>query len=750
MFDRLSRGITRHPWAFVIAWLMVLAVAAAGTFWGFGQGGLFERLKNSESMVQGSEADRVATEVAGGDQGENVTLVIKGLDLKDQMQVMELMKFQTEHRDDLKVEGVETVMDAFMFPDLQQDPRAQALLSAEADGYVTVITMDHNLNDDEEKATHERLDGAINTFTAELRDVVDDAEVYTLSTKIIGDEIIGQVQNDLVRGEAIGLPVALLLLVIVFGGLLAAGLPLIGAIISIVAGMAALWGMTFVMGIDSFLLNVISIIGLALSIDYGLLVVSRYREEASERLAEAGYDAKNRHLPGRRETKSIVREAARSTILTAGRTVSFSALTIAFSLTGLLIMQSSILKTVALGGIIVTLLAVFTAVTLVPAIIVLLGVHMLKPSVLSRIPGLRKVASGVGDVATDHGFFSKLAAWVHRHPFMVMLVITVILGVMASPLGNLRLRSNMVEYMPKGSSVEQAYNTLQDDYLALATPTITVIADAPAQETADLVTYLQEMDDVTYVSMPTPSPEDDNRTVISLRADLDDQVGDRATEMVEEIRAHDAGYEVLVGGPAALQLDFKESIIDDAPKAAGIIITAVFVLLFLMTGSLIVPIKALIINVFSLAASLGATVWIFEFGHFGMPKVHGLEAFIVVCMAAFGFGLAMDYEVFLLARIKEYWDAGFSNDEAVERGLQRSGRIITSAAAIIIAVFLGFVAGDMLAIKQIGVALAITVVTDATLVRMLLVPATMTVLGKWNWWAPKPLKAIYRKFKIVH
>ena len=172
--------------------------------------------------------------------------------------------------------------------------------------------------------------------------------------------------------------------------------------------------------------------------------------------------------------------------------------------------------------------------------------------------------------------------------------------------------------------------------------------------------------------------------------------------------------------------------------------------MFLMTGSAIVPIKALIINVFSLVASLGTTAWLFENGHLGLPQVEGMETFVVACALAFGFGLAMDYEVFLLARIKEYWDAGYDNEMAVERGLQRSGRIITSAAAIIIAVFLGFVAGEMLAIKQVGVALAIVVVTDATLVRMLLVPATMTILGKWNWWAPKWMTRLYQRFGIVH
>lgn len=219
------------------------------------------------------------------------------------------------------------------------------------------------------------------------------------------------------------------------------------------------------------------------------------------------------------------------------------------------------------------------------------------------------------------------------------------------------------------------------------------------------------------------------------------------TDAVEQIRATPVGYERWVGGTAARQIDFIDSMAERAPWAIAIVVVAVFVLLLGMTGSLVVPLKALIINTFSLIASLGATSWLFEHGYLGLPQTPGMQTFIVACLVAFGFGLAMDYEVFLLARICEYWEAGHDNDDAVARGLQRSGRIITSAAAIIIAVFLGFVSGDMISIKEIGVGLAIMVAADATLVRLLLVPATMTVLGRWNWWAPAPVRRVYERLR---
>ena len=750
MFSKLGGGVTRHPWIFISGWLVALVVALMGTFWGFGHGGLFDRLSNSESMINHGEAWEVQQAISSEGSGESVMLIIKGLDLTDPAEVGQVQLLMTQERSNLEVDGVASVVDPFLFPDPGQNPQAQALFSSQSDGFITAITLEEGLSDSELDDAHEALDAAIADFRTELVNEVPDSSVSVFSTRLVGEEIIGQVQQDLVTGETIGLPVALLLLIIVFGGLIAAGLPLIGALVSIVCGMALLWVLTFFIGIDSFLLNVVSIIGLALSIDYGLLIVSRYREEITARLTDNGYPADLSVRPGRRESKTLVREAVRGTVISAGRTVSFSALTIAFAISGLLVMDSPILKTVGAGGMIVTILAVMTAVTLVPSLLTLLGVKLLKPSVITKIPVIRSLTRAVGDASSDHGFFSRLAARVHAHPWIVMLLVSAILATMAYPITTLRLRSNFSDYIPAGSEVGVAYDTIQADYPALATPTVIVLAEAEPAETADLYEFLSSREDVTFVSPPTALPDDSGVTRMNVILDTDDAVGAAAVDLVREIRDHDAGFELRVGGPAALQIDFTQSIIDDAPLALSIVVIAVFVLMFLMTGSLIVPVKALIINAFSLVASLGATTWIFDNGHFGMPVTHGLETFIVACMVAFGFGLAMDYEVFLLARIKEFWDLGYTNDEAVERGLQRSGRIITSAAAIIVAVFIGFIAGDMLAIKQIGVALAITVITDATLVRMLLVPATMTVLGKWNWWAPKPLKWVYERFKIVH
>jgi len=747
MFTWLGRAVTRHPLVFIVGWVLICVLAAGGVLWGYGHGDLFERMENSQSLVSDSESDTVNRLTALAQEGEQSTIVVEGVAFQDQAGA--LSQFMAQQRADFTdIPQVASELDPFVLADLTS-AQAQALMSSAGDGFVAVVTLKPDLSEDEVKAGEAAVSAATDQFNAALGQQFPGAQASQVATHLMYDALSDQVQHDLVRGESIGLPVALILMIVVFGGLLAAGLPLLGAVLAIVIGLGAVWLMTFGLTIDSFILNVISIIGMALSIDYGLLMVSRYREEIGDVLHQAGYPADGSRLPDKAELKELVRQAVIGTIRTAGRTVSFSALTIACALIGLVFMKSSILKTIAGCGAAVTLLAVLMAITVVPALITVAGPILVRPSVTSRLPGLKQLTKAVGDTASDRGAFSLLAHRVHARPWTVIVVVVIILGVMAAPLGSLKTRTNFLDYVPSDSAVAQAYAVVQRDYPALETPAIIVIADTAPEDTADLVTHIKTLPDVNYVAQPTPLPADPSRTLINVTL-TSDSVGSVATDDMLDLRDYDPGYTILVGGPAALQHDFLQSIIDDAPWSALVIVAAVFILLFLMTGSLIVPIKALIINSFSLLASLGTTSWIFEHGYLGMPREEGLVTFIVVCGVAFGFGLAMDYEVFLLARIKEFWDTGETNDLAVEHGLQRSGRIITSAAAIIVAVFIGFTFGDMVAIKQIGVSLAITVITDATLVRLLLVPATMTILGKWNWWAPRPLRRLYSRWHLVH
>ena len=788
-----------------MAWLAVLAICGVTAVWGFGQGSIFERMKSSESMVPGSESDDVYMATTSG-QGEALSIVVKGADpVADAEQIdTVLSEFEAGV---LNVDGVEEILDPVMvgtmykqeteaaiadavagavqqatkeaeaategLPQAQRDAAiqqavadaeaqareaataeaaktpnpAQAFYSDKGDGFATIVKFKADLTDSQQDASYAEVMKHVETFKASLAKEIPAANATMTSNAEVHDEIMEMVASDLVRGESIGMPIALLLLVIVFGGLMAAGLPMVGAMTSIGVGMGALWALTHVMDVDSFVLNIVSIIGLALSIDYGLLVVARYREEVAQRLVARGLPDDGSKLPD--DVDELVSDAVRQTVATAGRTVSFSALTIAFSISALLTMQATMLKVISIAGILVALLAVLTAVTFVPAVIRLLGARLLRPSVITRIPVLKTAAKKLGDSASDEGFFSRLAHWVHGRPWLVMAGVGAILVVMALPIRDLSMRSNLLEYVPDDSQAGVAMNLMDADYPALATPSVTVLAETTPENAATFAKEIASIDGVTRVADPV-ALDNSPYQQINVFVDAEDQVGKEVTHVVSEVRDLRESFPVKVGGMAAFQKDFNDSVVDRAPLALLIVVLAVMILLFLMTGSLIVPLKALIINSLSLISSLGVTTWIFENGYLGLPQVNGLETFVLACAVAFGFGLAMDYEVFLLARIKEFWDAGETNDRAVEMGLQRSGRIITSAAAIIIAVFVGFIFGDMLAVKEIGVALAIIVAVDATLVRMLLVPATMTVLGRWNWWAPKPLKKVYDRFKIVH
>ena len=744
MFTYIGRAVSRRPVVFVVAWALLLSAMACLAFQGLGHGGLFERLTSTNAPTPDTESEQVSSLTdSDGTDGETVTVVVEGVDMH--ADPAGLAAAVSTARSTLSgLEDVASVQDAFSMPD-PASQQARALLSADGDGYVELVTLAAGLDDDRSQAANDRVaETAEGAYLDALRQHAPDANAHAVSTELIGDSIGRLVQEDLAQGESVSLPIALVLLILIFGGLLAAGLPLVNAIVSILVGMGALWCLTFVLDVHSFILNVISILGLALSIDYGLLFVSRYREELANELAESGDGGGE--PPVGEAMKDLVRRCVVRTVATAGRTVSFSALTIACSIAGLFVMRSPVLRTIAAGAVVVTLLAVTCTLTLVPAVITLLGRRLVRPSALSRGPGVRRVLAAVGDSSSDDGVFSRLSRRVVAHPWAVMVVIVALLALMATPVGSLRVRSNFTEYMPANSSVRTGYDIVQDDYPALATPTISIVAQTDTTGTAGLVSDIRAMDDVTHVTA-APLPGHEDMTLISVLMDVDDPVGQQAVDAVDRIRAMTADHPFWVGGAAAQQTDFINAMLDRAPWSALIIVVAVLVLLFCMTGSLVVPLKALVINGFSLVASLGATAWLFEGGHLGLPRTPGLQTFIVACLAAFGFGLAMDYEVFLLARISEYWRAGYDNDEAVARGLQRSGRIITSAAAIIIAVFLGFVSGEMISIKELGVGLTIMVAADATLVRLLLVPATMTVLGQWNWWAPKPLAGLYDHFR---
>ncbi|WP_022916237.1 MMPL family transporter [Ruania albidiflava] len=764
MFDRLGRTIARHPLLTVLCWIVLVAVTGGLALTGFGGQGLFDRLHSGEPVVPGSEsqeAREILAEVA--EEPTTVTAIVRGVDLTDQEELSAAGRaITTAHSRLVAVDGVEQVADPFVFTDGLDSEQAAPFLAADGDGFLISITLDGAIGAGAEASAEQQV---IDHLTAFERDLGDDARVLVSSNDLLTDSIVSQMQSDLTRGEAVALPISLLVMVIVFGGFLAAGMPLAGAIASIAGGLGALLGFSHLIELDSVVVNVVTVLGLGLSIDYGLLIVSRYREEIRREVDAELADT----VPGERRRRSrrrsrrrdpVVERALRTTLSTAGRTVTFSALTVAIAIAGLLLLRPEILKSLGAAGVSVVVIAVASALTLVPALLRLRGRRMLRPPLLMKVPGLRRLLGTLGETAPTHGVFSRLAGGVQRRPWLVMLAVTAVLVFLASPLLGLSLRNTTTEMVPEGTEQREFLTVLEEQYPAFATPTAEVLVAGSTQEATAVAEEIATLPDVTGAQVAEEVNEE--YQVIGVHVDTDDPGGEVATEVVRGIRDLDPApaSQHWVMGQAANQLDFTAALLEGLPLAAGIVVLATFVLLFLMTGSLLVPLKALIVNALSLCASLGLTTWIFQDGNlsglFGFTPVGGLEAYVVAVVVAFGFGLAMDYEVFLIARIKEFYDGGQGgihrgdNEASVSAGLQRSGRIITSAALVIIVVFAGFATGELLPIKEVGVALAVTVLIDATLVRMLLVPSTMTLLGRRNWWAPKPLARAYQRFGIHH
>ncbi|WP_449385175.1 MMPL family transporter [Cellulomonas soli] len=744
VFARLGSAVAHHPRLSALVWLVLTAAGLALAVGGVHGENLFDRLTTGAPSVPGSQSAVADAILADNQQvGQSLTLVVDGVP-PDTAGVADVLA--TARTDLAAIEGVSAVIDPYALPDTVANPAAAPLLAADGRGFLVVVETDP-------AATPEVVDAALTSVAerlervpGELGAVSPGASGIVGGESLIVDDITAQVADDLRIGETIALPVALLIMVLVFGGFLAASLPMAGALASIAGGLGALLGFSYVIDLDSSVVNVVTLLGLGLSIDYGLLIVSRFREELHHLVDDDdGSGARRRRGDG------AVLTAVERTMATAGRTVAFSAVTVAVAICGLLVFEPQILRAIGAAAIAVIVVAVATALTLVPALLALTGRRLARPGLVSRIPGLRSVLARTADVQSEEGWFSLLAARVQRRPWVVVAVVMVVLGVLASPVAHLELRNSSTELLPADSQQRAYLASLERNYPASSSAAITVVTETTLEKATAWATELAALDDVTSVDPPAVLG---SYVVIGVRPATSDAGGAIARDVVAEVRALDPGFPRWVTGQAAAQSDFTTALADRAPWAAGIVALATLVLLFLMTGSVAIPIKALLTNVVSLAASLGVLVWVFQDGHLsgllGFTATGGIETYVVALVIAFGFGLAMDYEVFLLSRIKELHDGGASNDEAVRLGLQRSGRIITSAAAIIIAVFAGFVAGELLVIKEVGFALAVAVLIDATIVRLLLVPATMTILGKANWWAPKPLRALYRRVSITH
>ena len=579
----------------------------------------------------------------------------------------------------------------------------------------------------------------------------DGLSIKAGGTAMIYKQINQQTMRDLIRMEAIAIPLTFLVLVWVFGGLIAAALPLLVGLMAILGAMSVLRLFTFFTEVSIFALNITTALGLALAIDYTLLILSRYRDETA-----GGADPHT----------ALVR-----TMCTAGRTVLFSAVTVALSLSALLLFPMYFLRSFAYSGIATVAFAAAAAVLVTPAAIAMLGPRI---DVLDMRKLIRRVLRRPEPVPTpiERQFWYRSTKFVMRRSIPVGTAIVALLLLLGIPFLHIKFGNPDDRVLPKSASAHQVGDQLRNDFASdLNTGLTVVIPDATGVGPAELDRYAAELSrvgDVTGVSAPggtftagtrvgppsAPTAVADGSAFVSIRSSAP-LYSDASKIQLQRLRAvpEPAGRDVLMGGIAQTTQDIVSAVTTRMPLVLALIAVITFILLFLLTGSLVLPLKALVLNVLSLSAAFGALVWIFQDGNLGAlgtTPTGTMEANVPVLMFCVAFGLSMDYEVFLLARIREYWLASpqgrADSDESVALGLARTGRVVTAAALIMSIAFAALIAAQVSFMRIFGLGLTLAVLVDATLVRMALLPAFMHVMGKWNWWAPRPLTRLHQRF----
>ena len=547
----------------------------------------------------------------------------------------------------------------------------------------------------------------------------EDLTVYASGTGVFAHAINTKIADDLKLSEAISIPLTFILLVFVFGGLVASAMPLLVGVSAILGSLLVIYLLTLFTGVSVFALNLITGLGLGLGIDYSLLVVNRFREEL--------------------HSGKSVDEAIKRTVATAGKTVFYSGLTVVITLAALMLFPLMFLKSFGYAGVTVVVMAVLGALVALPALLAILGKRIDKAVV--RKGALKP---------KEDGRWAQTARFVMRKPVSVVVLSLVILTVLAAPIKNIVFSQVDSRVLPASNPAAYAAQLITERFPGQEGNPIEVIIPGGANKIEQINNYTQEIAKVSgVVRVGEPQILGNDVRVIAIH-DMGPRTPD-AEALIKQIRLIPSPDQTLIGGVAADYADTQIGIAKTMPWALTWIAIGVLLLLFVFTGSLILPIKAVILNILSLAATLGVITWIFVDGNLkwlvgDFTTTGSVDTGSIILVAVVAFGLSMDYELFLLSRIKEEHDAGRSNIESVATGLQRSARIITAAAGLLAIVFASFVLSGVTSIKMLGFGVAFAIILDATLVRALLVPALMRLFGERNWWAPKSLK----RFTIDH
>lgn len=571
----------------------------------------------------------------------------------------------------------------------------------------------------------------------DIRETIDGEKGVTLTGgAAINKDINSASQKDLASAEAIGLPIAIIVLLLAFGSVVAAFIPLAIGIVTVVSAFGVMTLFSETMDLSIFVMNIIPMLGLALSIDFALLLINRYKEELA---------------------KNSTVDAVQTAIQTAGRSIIFSAICVFIGLGAMLVMQVEIFQNIALGGMLVVTIAVLSSITLLPSILMLLKERINKWTIIRVKPG-----------ATTK--WRNFASFVMKRPVTLILVALILLGIGIIPVKNMELTIPQVDSLPKTYDSRQAYELMDQEFGLGDQSTVYMIAErtdgwdstAGLEDIKKIEERLLEDNNVTTVdtiftaseiptveqweqSLMVPEVEaqltplldtfvQDNKLLVPVTLNLNGS-SNEAQDWAREWSEKDLGVDFKLGGQPKFNQEIFDEIFDKVGWLLAIILGSTFIILMIAFRSILIPLKAIIMNIIGLASTFGILVYIFQYGHFGIEETT-IALIIPVIVFSLVFGLSMDYEVFLISRIQEEYMKHQNNTLATVDGLTSTSKIITSAALIMIVITGAFAFTEVMPVKQIGVGIAIAVAIDASIIRLLLVPSLMKLFGKWNWWLP--------------
>ena len=695
MFDVLARLISRHPWRVAVSGIAFAAICGVfgGPVAGLLQGGGF----NDPSAESTSAANRLEAATGIRPDGGVVVVVNTGQPVTSQATMDEIDRVTRVVAAD---PGIKVALNYV-------NTHSPALLSN--DGTETlVIGQLRSMSDTDAGVVSTRIQHAL----------AGDPAAKVGGFGLANAQVQSQVSADLAHAEELAFPILFLLSLWVFRGAVAALLPLLVGGVTILGSFLGLRLVTLETPLSIFALNLVTGMGLGLAIDYSLFMVSRFREE----------------LGAGRSTD----EALRRTLNTSGRTILFSSLTVAAAIASLTVFPEKFLYSMGIGGVLVALVACGVSLIMLPAVLKLLG-----PRVNALAPRSWQRPLEVGD-----GFWYRLSHFVIRRPLPVAIAGAALLLLLGLPFAGIKFTSVDASVLPTSTSSRQVSDILANDFPDSSKSTVYVIADAPADDSAQVPALVDQIKALPHVTGADAAPAGSGHWRIDVHT-TDGGLAASTLDVVKGIRSLDSPLHVEVGGSSATFIDLQASLGAHLPLAVAIVITATVLLLFLMTGSVVLPLKAVVMNALTLSAAFGVLVLIFQDGNLSglldFTSQGALESTQPVLLFAIVFGLSTDYGVFLLSRIKEARDAGETNSEAVAIGLGRTGRVVTAAALLFCVAIGAFATSQIVFIKELGIGTAAGVILDATIVRAFLVPSLMGLLGRWNWWAPTPLRRVHNR-----